>query len=211
MIGSGAGNAEDAARQRKWMAALTRASMPPRDTTLKSGPVSVSTVGLGHAKDEHITPSIIGTQGWSTRVPDARVGAHLSGIPDSTSALPRHEYRLRPHDVTAYCPPISPRRGTSTESFDAYFQRHLPDAPAEEAPPPASRGGRTAPRASPRGPRVTAEEELAMGWLENLSAEEIVRASRFGLLLPPKGEKRQPSATMQPGAYRPSAMLKFPS
>ena len=27
-----------------------------------------------------------------------------------------------------------------------------------------------------------------MGWLENLSAEEIVRASRFGLLLPPKGE-----------------------
>ena len=33
--------------------------------------------------------SIIGTQGWSTRVPDARVGAHLSGIPDSTSALPR--------------------------------------------------------------------------------------------------------------------------
>ena len=138
MIGSGAGNAEDAARQRKWMAALTRASMPPRDTSLKAGPVSVSTVGLGHAKDEHITPSIIGTQGWSTRVPDARVGAHLSGIPDSTSALPRHEYRLRPHDVTAYCPPISPRRGTSTESFDAYFQRHLPDAPAEEAPPPPS-------------------------------------------------------------------------
>ena len=133
MIGSGAGNAEDAARQRKWMAALTRASMPPRDTSLKSGPVSVSTVGLGHAKDEHITPSIIGTLGWSTRVPDARVGAHLSGIPDSTSALPRHEYRLRPHDVTAYCPPISPRRGTSTESVDAYFQRHLPDAPAEEA------------------------------------------------------------------------------
>ena len=41
--------------------------------------------------------------------------------------------------------------------------------------------------------------------------EEIVRASRFGLLLPPKGEKRQPSASMQPGAYRPSAMLKFPS
>ena len=27
----------------------------------------------------------------------------------------------------------------------------------------------------------------------------------------PKGEKRQPSASMQPGAYRPSAMLKFPS
>ena len=57
---------------------------------------------------------------------------------------------------------------------------------------------------------MTAEEELAMGWLENLSAEEIVRASRFGLLLPPKGEKGR-SASMQPGAYRPSAMLKFPS
>ena len=137
MIGSGAGT-RDAARQRKWMA-HSRARRCRRRWPLKSRPVSVSTAGPGHAKDQHITVDHRHA-GLVDARPDARVGAHLSGIPDSTSALPRHEYRFG-RTTTAYAR-RSARGAASTESFDAYFQRHLPDAPAEEAPPPASRGGR---------------------------------------------------------------------